>query len=121
MKYYTRLLLISVALAGFGTACLTQLTGCSTPPNQRVAQVQTLKAVGLSAKTAMDAATDLFVAGKITHAQWDKVAVVYDAKFQPAFRIAVAAVGSDMSSIASPDLIGLALEINTLVTNLKSR
>lgn len=98
---------------------LCEQPGCTTAPSGRVAAVQTLKAVGLSAKTAMDASTELLKRDTITVAQWEKVASFYDNRFQPAYRLAVTAVNSDFSSLASPDLVNLAIELNALVASLK--
>jgi hypothetical protein len=95
-------------------------TGCSTAPSARVIQVQTLKAVGQSAKTALDASTQLLKQGTITVAQWQKVADAYDHKFQPAFNLAVAAAQSDLSSVASPDLVALGTQIVSLVAELST-
>lgn len=115
----TRLLLISLVLAFVGTFCLVNLTGCSSPPSERVVAVNSLQAVGLTAKSAMDASTQLLKQGSITVAQWEKVAAAYDNRFQPAFTVAVVAARSDLSTIASPDLVALALEITNLVTSFQ--
>jgi hypothetical protein len=90
-------------------------TGCPSVPSERTAAVHTLQAVGLSAKSAMDASTQLLKQGAITVEQWQKVALLYDTKFQPAYGAAVLAVKSDLSSAASPDIIALAAELTNLV------
>ncbi len=108
-------LLILLALA---TALPVSQTGCSTPPSARVVQVQTLRAVGESAKTAMDATAQLLKQNQITLAQYIRVADLFDSKFQPAYRVAVAAARSDLSTLASPDLANVALEIINLVASL---
>jgi hypothetical protein len=95
-------------------------TGCSTAPSSRVSEVQTLKIVGATAKTGMNAATQLLKDGKITVAQWQKVATFYDTKFQLTFALAVAAAQSDLSSVASPDLLALAAQFASLVTELST-
>lgn len=94
------------------------IPGCATPPSSRVVAVQTLKALGSTAKAGMDATTQLLKTGQITVAQWQKVATFYDARWQPAFGFAVAAARSDLSAIASPDLAALATEFAALVTQL---
>lgn len=91
------------------------VTGCSTAPSERTQAVHTLQAVGLSAKAAMDASTQMLKQGTITVEQWQEVATAYDTRFQPAYGAAVLAVRSDLSSVASPDLVGLALELTNLV------
>ncbi len=92
-------------------------TGCQTPPTARVAQVQTLKAVGQSAEAAVTLTANLYAAKQITDAQARSVTTLYDTKFQPAFRVAVAAVNANMDSLASPDLQMLALQLSTLVAS----
>lgn len=95
--------------------------GCTQAPSQRSATVMTLKIVGTTAKTAMDAATDLLKRGTITVPQWQKVALFYDTRWQPAFKLAVTTAQSDLSSVASPDLIALAAELTNLVAQLTSK
>lgn len=92
-------------------------TGCGTAPSERVVAVRTLHAVGLSAKAAMDGSTQLLKQGAITVEQWQRVANIYDIRFQPAYAAAVLAVKSDLSSVASPDLITLAAELTNLVAS----
>lgn len=89
-------------------------TGCSTAPSARVAAVQTLKAAGLSAKTALDAAAVLLREGRITVAQWQRVATFYDTRWQPTFAFAVSAARSDLD-VASPQIVALAAEFAALV------
>lgn len=81
--------------------------GCSTPPSARVVQVQTLKTVGATVKASMQVAAQLLKDGKITWAQWEKLANFHDTKFQPAYLLAVSTVSADLSSAASPDLLAL--------------
>jgi hypothetical protein len=88
---------------------------CSTAPSNRVQAVQTLKAVGQSAEAAVTLAAQLFRDGKINAAQAQTVVEYYDQKFQPAFRLAVAAVNSDLSSVASPDILALANQLSAMV------
>ncbi len=111
-------ILILLALA---TALPVAQTGCSTPPSARVVQVQTLRAVGESAKTAMDATAQLLKQGSITLTQYIRVADLYDKSFQPAYRVAVAAAQSDLASVASPDLANLAGQIINLVASFTAK
>lgn len=106
MRKLLALLVLAVALPA--------LPSCSTPPAERVAQVQTLKAVGITAKAAIDTAAILLRNGKITVPQFQAVAHVYDDQFQPAFAIAIKAVQSDLSP-ASPELTQLASDLAALV------
>ncbi len=104
---------LSFAIAGVSTA-----PGCSAPPTERVAAVQTLKAIGASRDAAMQTAASLFRGGKITAAQWERVASFHDTKFAPAYRLAVAAVKADLTSLASPDLQAIWQELFTMVSAL---
>jgi parvulin-like peptidyl-prolyl isomerase len=96
-------------------------TGCSTPPPARVVQVQSLKAVGQSAEAAVTLTANLYAAHQITGTQARQVMDFYDQKFQPAFRVAVAAVNANMDSIASPDLQGLANQLSNLVATFANK
>lgn len=95
-------------------------TGCPTPPNERVATVTTLKAVGQTAEGAVMLSAQLYRDGKINATQARKVNALYDEKFQPAYRAAVAAAKSDLSSIASPDLVNLAAQLAALVSQFQN-
>lgn len=92
--------------------------GCTTAPSARVVQVQTLGTIGAGAKAALDTATQLLKAGTITVAQWQTIANFYDAKFQPAYNLAVAAVSADLTSIANPDVVALSAQFLQLVAQL---
>ena len=96
-------------------------TGCSSPPSARVVQVQSLKAVGESAEAAVTLSAQLYRDGKITPAQARQVLDFYDTKFQPAFRLAVAAVNANLDSIASPDVALLASQLSALVVQLQTK
>jgi hypothetical protein len=109
-----RILILALGLSLCAGPVLV-LTSCATS-SQPVA-VNTLKAVGLTAKAAMDASTQLLKQGSITVPQWQAVAAVYDTRFQPAYNVAVTAVQSDLSSVASPDLVNLAAQLTNLVAS----
>lgn len=96
-------------------------TGCQTAPASRTQAVTTLLIVGQTAKTAIDASATLLGKGQITLAQWNQIASIYDTKFQPAYAIAVQAAQSDLSSIASPDLVTLAGEIAGLAASFTTK
>lgn len=100
---------------------LTFTPACSTAPNARVVEVKTLAALGTTAKAGMDTTAKLLASGKITVAQYQKVATFFDSQWQPAFTLAVAAVHSDLSSLASPDLAALAVQFATLVAQLTTK
>lgn len=90
------------------------LTSCATSPATQTAEVKTLLVVGASAKAGLDACTQLLKAGKMSVADYQKVAAFFDGKFQPAFRLAVAVAKSDTAP-ASPDLLSLAAQFASLV------
>lgn len=113
MKNITRIL----ALALFAFAVPLATTSCQTAPNERVVQAQTLKAVGATAEAVVGLSAQLYRDGKITAAQARDVIAFYDSKFQPAFRIALAAAKSNLDSLASPDLMNLAGQLSALVAS----
>lgn len=112
-------IILILALA-FATPVLVLETGCTTAPAARTTEVTTLKIVGASAKASMDASAQLLKSGRLTVAQWTKIADYYDHVFQPAYALAVAAVGSDLSSVASPDIMALAIQLSGLVASATS-
>jgi len=97
----------------------TLFTGCAAP-SARVVQVQTLKAVGQSTESAVSLSAQLYRDAKITPAQARQVMDFYDQKFQPAYRVAVVAVNSNLDSIASPDLANLAAQLSALVVQFQN-
>jgi len=109
-----RLIILALAL-GLGSVVHQ---GCSTPPSERVTVYQTLQVLGGTAKASMDASTQLLKQGSITVPQWQKIAAFYDTKWQPAYGLAVASARSDLSTVASPDLMALAAELSALVSQL---
>lgn len=108
-----RLLILAAAL-GLGSVAYQ---GCSTPPSGRVAQVQTLKAVGHTAEAAVATSAQLYNGHIITAKQARDVIDLYNLKFQPAFRVAVNAVNANLDSIASPELADLAGQLAALVAS----
>lgn len=101
--------------------CVPILPSCQTAPSARVAQVQTLKGVGQAAEASVELSAQLYRDGRITAAQARQVADFYDQKFQPSFRIAVAAVNANLDSIASPDVAALASQLSALVASFQNR
>lgn len=93
--------------------------GCHSAPTERVAQVHTLQALGATADAAMKTAASLRKNGQITEEQWKRIATFFDTRYQPAYRLAVAAVSADLSSAASPDLVNLATQLAALVAELE--
>lgn len=113
--------IIRIALATFILSfAVFQTTGCQQAPSARVVQVTTLKAVGHSAESAVELSAQLYRDGRITAAQARQVMDLYDNRFIPAFRFAVAAVNANLDSVASPDLIGLANELIGLVASFQT-
>lgn len=113
------LLVLGLSLAVVTPLALT--TGCSTAPSGRVVQVQTLKAVGHAAEASVAMSAQLYASGVITAAQARQVADFYDTRFQPSYRLAVAAVNANLDSIASPDLVALANQLAALVVQFQSK
>lgn len=111
-----RLLSLLIFAAALGALPLAH-TGCQTAPNARVAQVQTLKAVGHSAEAAIQLTAELLRANRITADQARAAMDFYDQKFQPAYRVAVAAVRANFDSLASPEIVGLAAQLSALVAS----
>lgn len=111
-----RLLLI------IGLAVISPLApiACKTPPSERVVQVQTLKAVGHTAESAVASTAQLYAAHLITAQQALRVNAIYDNQFQPAYRIAVNAVNANLDSVASPELAGLAAQLAAIVASYQS-
>ncbi len=114
-----KILLRLVALACFAIAIPVVVTSCSTTPHTQNVEVQTLKSVGQTAEAAVVLSAQLYRDGKITAAQARQVMDLYDGKFQPAFRFAVAAAHSDLSSVANPDVMNLATQLSALVASFK--
>jgi len=119
MKKFISIIAILSLWVGFFSLPISQ-TGCKSTPEQRTQTVQTLKIVGQSAKTSMDAATQLLKQGSISVAQWQKVATVYDTQWQPTYAIAVNAAHSNLDSIADPELIGIAAQLAALVAEFSN-
>lgn len=105
-----------VLLALFAVTLPIIQTGC-TAPSGRVVEVQTLKAVGHTAESAVALSAQLYRDHRITADQARAVNTLYDVKFQPAFRVAVNAVQMNLDSIASPELVDLASQISSLVNS----
>lgn len=103
-------------LAGVASALfIAEMSGCQTAPSARVEQVKTLKIVGASVDATMKVAAQLYHDGKISAEVWGKIAAIHDTQFQPAFNFAVQAVQADVSSVASPDLVTLSLQLAALI------
>jgi hypothetical protein len=115
-----RLLLISLVLAVAGAVCLTNLTGCSTPPSERVAAGSTLKAIGHTAEAAVELSALLYKDGKISGEQAQAVMTFYNQRYLPAFRVAVTAAKFDTDRLAPSEVIALATELVTLVNSYRS-
>lgn len=114
MKTLFRSFLLACVLISLPCAALVT-GGCSTPPTQRNVTVQTLKTVGQAAEAAVVTSAKLYEDGKISAVQARAVLDAYNNKFQPAFRLARTAAKSDLSTVASPDLVNLALQLTNLI------
>lgn len=108
--------ILSILALAFAVALVpVSQTGCSTPASARVSQVQSLKVVGHTAESAVAASAQFYASGQITAKQARDVIDLYNLRFQPAYRLAVIAVNSNLDSAASPDLINIATMLSTLV------
>ncbi len=96
-------------------------TGCTTTPSTQNIEVQTLKAVGQSAEGAVALSAQLYQAKTITADQARQVMDFYNLKFIPVFKLAVATAHSDLSSIASPDVLALASQLSALVISFQAK
>jgi hypothetical protein len=94
---------------------------CSTPPDQRVVYVQTLKAVGESAEATVALSAHLYSTGVITAKEANQIRSLYDDSFQPAFRAAVAAAHGDLNTASSPALAQLGADLAALLTKYMNR
>lgn len=115
MRSSLRILLVFGCLI-FAAPVALVVTGCGNP-SSRVTQVQTLKAVGHTAESAVALSAQLYRDKRITADQARAVNVLFDTKFQPAFRVAVNAVQMNLDSVASPELIDLAAQLSNLVSS----
>lgn len=94
-------------------------TSCSAPASARVQAVQTLKAVGHTAESAVATAAQLYNDGVITEAQLRTVTAFYNTKFQPSFRVAVLAVNANYDLNAPAEVVALAAQLTQLVISLQ--
>lgn len=117
MKKFITLLIVAV----LGVCTPAFFTGCSTAPSARVAQVQTLKAVGQSAEAVVQSAAHLYAAGTISADQARAVMTFYDTRFQPAYRVAVTAVNSNLSLNSPDELIALSAQLSALLLQFTSK
>lgn len=111
MKKLLILLLVAFAPLSF--------VACSTPPSARVQQVQTLKAVGHSAESAVATAGQLYKDGLITAAQLKQVTDFFDLKFLPTYRLAVTAVSANLDMQAPDQIIALSAQLAALVLSFQ--
>lgn len=115
-----RFLIVPVLVwAGFFSLPVMQ-TGCSTPADARHAQYATLKAVGDTADAVVALCAHLYASGTITAAQANQIRSIYDGQFQPAYRLAVLTARSDLSTVASPDLLAIAAQLSSLIVQFQN-
>lgn len=96
------------------------ITGCNTSPI--AIEYKTLSTVGASVDTAMKVGAKLRVAGKITAAQWDIIALKFaqeQAAYNLCIDIAVAIDGSKTNFPAPVELQNLATDLINLVNSFK--
>lgn len=97
------------------------LVGCNQVPSARVAQAQSLLAVGRIADEAVATSARLYQSGAITAVQARAVMDLYTLKFQPVYRAAAAAAQANLDSFASPELSGLAAQLLQLVATFQPK
>lgn len=112
--------LILIACLMFAPVTVLFTSSCASSPVTQNVTVQTLKSVGQSAETTVTLSAKLYQSGTITPAQARVVFDFYNQKFQPAFRVAVTAAHSDLSSLASPDVLALAAQLSSLVVQFQN-
>jgi hypothetical protein len=114
-----RSLISLIVILGLGPMIIFS-NGCSIPPSSRVTQVTTLKALGATAAGVVTVSAQLYQQGQITAEQARQINDFFDRRFQPAYRLAVQAVNSDLNSLASPELIALAAQLSALLVSFQS-
>lgn len=112
-------LLLAVTLALTCAAPVT-FTSCASSPSSRVVEVQSLKATGQTAEAAVMLSARLYQGGTITATQARAVLDLYDLKFQPAFRVAVAAAHTDLNQLSPREVANLAAQIVNLVNSYRT-
>lgn len=115
-----RVLLVALVISFCVAPVVILTTSCAHPPSERVVAVSTLKATGHSAEAAMTLVANLYAANRITGAQAKQAIELYDTKFQPAFRVAVAAVNANLNAVAPAELTALAAQISVLVASFSA-
>lgn len=97
---------------------LAVLVGCASP--QRTAYI-TLSAIGQGVDSAMSAAADATVAGKVSAEDWQRIAVVHS-QFRAAYKTACELAAFDYSKAATPELLKLErLVLDTIAQILKAK
>lgn len=114
-------LFLVLAFALVFASPLVLTTGCTTGSTTQATAVTTLKVVGATASQAMATSAQLLKDGKISVAQWQQIADIFDNKFQPSYKLAVVAANSNVNSVASPDLIALAAQLGALILQFQTK
>jgi hypothetical protein len=115
MKIKTSILILGAAIMLAGTSIT--YVGCTTA--SQVQAVQTLETVGLAVDAAMATSASLYHNGQITQAQWQQIADFHDQKFIPAYKLAIQVAQSNLSSVASPDIVTLSTQLAALVASFQ--
>jgi hypothetical protein len=120
MKNKTLRFLVLVSALALATPFILTQPGCVTPPSARVVEVQTLKAVGETAEAAVALSAHLYEQNTITADQARQINAFYDKTFQPAYRLARAAVKANLDSFASPDLVSLGAQLSAMLVQFQT-
>lgn len=107
--------LLAAVLALSCGALGAALTGCTTPVNQRVVAGQTIKAAGQAAEAALTLSAQLYAAGRISPAVARGHLDFFDQRWQPAYRVALAAVASDTGAPAPAQLLALLAQFQAMI------
>ncbi len=107
--------LVLAAFIWVGAGYVIVSNGCQNPSHQ-VQAITTLKVLGEARHSLMLVAQQLWIDGKIDAKKKDEIIDAHE-KFQVAYRAAVAGVQID--SPASPHLLALFSELQTLVNSSK--
>ena len=108
-------LCLSLALA-LPLAGALGLSGCATPVNQRVVAGQTLKAAGQAAEAAVALSAQLYAERRLSPAVARAVLDFYNDRWQPAYRLALAAAQSDPAQSAPLQLLTLLTQLQGMVS-----
>lgn len=107
--------LLLAVLACAGVLAPMLCTGCATPVNQRTVAGQTLKTAGQAAEAAVAISARLYADKRMSPTVARAVLDFYNDRWQPAYRLALAAAQSDPAQPAPVQLLALLGELQGIV------